>query len=388
MVQRIGTPSRDKEVRPAVVIVVADAHSVAISPRQSADAGPLGHIFKAPPAAIAEKSIAWLRVGGRGLGIGGTKDHGRRGWRKRAPLNDVDIEPAVAVEVEEPHAATARFGKLVEPRGPVVEDEFQPGSAGIVPELRDGGRRQRRPGREWGVGARARAEVGREDLGEAPVVGQSVGDPVAIELRQRGPGLGIARSSQEDQGQKTAGLEPESQGLGQAGHLGGESVWVSSTLDIKVFIAVQDVVECPLPPSQLVGEPGITGLERALGPALQGRDPPGIALDPSVQGTLLGLGVTATRREPGAQLVDSSRRGLADGQMGQGLACVGDAIGRQTALESARARRPGHRAGGGGRPRATSGPRRIDRCGSPGWREPARPGRPERPATTPVRASP
>ena len=64
----------------------------------------------------------------------------RRRWRgaarwEGAPLEGVDVEPTVAVEVEDGHAAGHGLGELVFRGGAMVETEHKAASGGLVAEL-------------------------------------------------------------------------------------------------------------------------------------------------------------------------------------------------------------------------------------------------------------
>ena len=79
-----------------------------------------GGVLERAVAAVAEQAVA---VGERSC---------RR--RERPALDDIDVEPAVAVVVEQADAAAHRLGELSRRSGPVVEDEPQPSSLRVVAE--------------------------------------------------------------------------------------------------------------------------------------------------------------------------------------------------------------------------------------------------------------
>jgi hypothetical protein len=60
----------------------------------------------------------------------------RRVGREDTSLNDVDIEPAIAVEIEQPNATRGRLGELTLGRASVVEGEDQAGVDRVVVESR------------------------------------------------------------------------------------------------------------------------------------------------------------------------------------------------------------------------------------------------------------
>ena len=79
----------DVHVRPAVVVVVP--HREAHPPPQAADPGALRDLGEGPVAVVAEEGVP--PAAGAGVGLERARD-------------EVDVQPAVAVEVEEPAAAT------------------------------------------------------------------------------------------------------------------------------------------------------------------------------------------------------------------------------------------------------------------------------------------
>ena len=140
-VKGVRSPAGDEEVGTAVVVEVADGHAMAVTSLHPGDAGPFGGVFKCAVAAVAEQPVA----GRRSAGIG----------RESTALDDVDVEPAVAVVVQQADAAGRGLGKLPERRPAVIEDEPQARGRGVVAELGQGdrlGRPRRRPdGRSTGA---------------------------------------------------------------------------------------------------------------------------------------------------------------------------------------------------------------------------------------------
>ena len=59
--------------------------------------------------------------------------------REPAPLHEIDIEPAVAVIIDEADTAAGELGELVDARLPVLVDERESGGLGIIAELGRGG---------------------------------------------------------------------------------------------------------------------------------------------------------------------------------------------------------------------------------------------------------
>ena len=88
MIEGVRPPPGDEHVGTAVVVVVADGDAVAVA-REIRRCRRLGDVLEGPIAPIAEESIAACRrVGGR---------------RERPPLDSVNVEPAIAVVIEESH---------------------------------------------------------------------------------------------------------------------------------------------------------------------------------------------------------------------------------------------------------------------------------------------
>ena len=126
-IERVRPKPGDEQVGAAVVVVIAgrDAQPVALSPGERGDPRGFGDILESPVAAVVEKTVARNR-GGLVPVAGLLQD--------RPALHAVDVEPAVAVEVEQSHAARRRLGHQVL-RGPaVVEGEDQTRSLGVVDE--------------------------------------------------------------------------------------------------------------------------------------------------------------------------------------------------------------------------------------------------------------
>ena len=93
-IECVRMPARDEQVGPAVVVVVADRDSVAVTPRKRGDARASVTSSNVPSPRLRNKrspSPPAESVGG-----------------KRPPLNGVDVEPAVAVVVEQADAPAHR----------------------------------------------------------------------------------------------------------------------------------------------------------------------------------------------------------------------------------------------------------------------------------------
>src|SRR5690606_5805887 len=105
-----------------------------------------------------------------GAGAGG-------GGRERPPLHRVDVEPAVAVVVQQADAAAHGLGELAQVALAVVERERQPARRGVVDVPRDGrggrdglagGRRLQRRAEPIGDGGGGRRFGGVGARGELP----------------------------------------------------------------------------------------------------------------------------------------------------------------------------------------------------------------------------
>ena len=101
--------------------IVAHGDAVAVAPGDRGDAGPLGDVLEGAVALLRKRrsppSPAWAGSGA-----------------KRPPLDAIDVEPAVAVVVEQADAAGHGLGELAERGLAVVEGEAQAGGLGVVGE--------------------------------------------------------------------------------------------------------------------------------------------------------------------------------------------------------------------------------------------------------------
>src|SRR4051794_18780201 len=117
MIERIGPPPGDKEVGSAVVVVVAHGDAVAVAAGQRGQAGGRGDVLEAAVSTVSKEAV------------------GER-WREaarweRASLEGIDIQPTVAVEIEDRHSAGHGLGELVLVAGPVVEAEHEATVSGL-----------------------------------------------------------------------------------------------------------------------------------------------------------------------------------------------------------------------------------------------------------------
>src|SRR4051794_15734636 len=87
VIKGVGAPSCDEQVGMPVVVVIGDGDPMAIAAREPIDAGGGGGILKRAVPAVAKEPVAIVA--------------GTRIRREDAPLDDVDVEPAVAVEVDQ-----------------------------------------------------------------------------------------------------------------------------------------------------------------------------------------------------------------------------------------------------------------------------------------------
>ena len=90
-VEGVGPPAGDEQVGVAVVVVVADGDAVAVAPGQPAMPDALGDVLERAVAPVAEQAVAARRAS---CGLGGNGP----------PWTTVDVEPAVAVVVEQADA--------------------------------------------------------------------------------------------------------------------------------------------------------------------------------------------------------------------------------------------------------------------------------------------
>src|SRR5262249_9946313 len=123
VVEGIRPPPGHEQVGLAVVVVVAHGDAVPISAGERGEPRGAGDVLEGPVAPIAEEAVA--EGPGRGTG------------RERAALDEVHVQPAVAIVVEQADPTAGYLGELTLRRGAVVEGEAEPGRLGIVAEDRD-----------------------------------------------------------------------------------------------------------------------------------------------------------------------------------------------------------------------------------------------------------
>src|SRR4051794_2616803 len=83
VIEGVGAPSGDEQVGMPVVVVIGDGDPMAVAAREPTDAGGGRGILERAVPAVAKEPVAILA--------------GTRVRREDAPLDDVDVEPAVAV---------------------------------------------------------------------------------------------------------------------------------------------------------------------------------------------------------------------------------------------------------------------------------------------------
>ena len=120
VVKGVGPPSRDEQIRKAVIVVVAHSNAETVTAGHLGQAGRGGGVLEPAVAAVAEKAV--------------TKGRVVRGGRKRPPLNRIDVEPSIAVEVEKCHTTAHRLGELSEVGAPVIEGECETPPLGVLGE--------------------------------------------------------------------------------------------------------------------------------------------------------------------------------------------------------------------------------------------------------------
>src|SRR5262249_27674258 len=160
--------------------------------RETGDAGTVGDVLEGAVAPIAEKAIATRVTGILPVAISGLEDCAT--GREVTALDEVDVEPAVAVEVEQADAPAGRLGELVDGRLAVVEDERQSGRRGVVAEFGRGA-----PRRVGGLRHRS--------MGRAQFRGEQVGEGLPGSV-DRGPGA---------TGPRQGGLDLRTGGLATCG---------------------------------------------------------------------------------------------------------------------------------------------------------------------------
>ena len=108
-VECVRTPTSDEQVWVAVMIIISHGNTVPVATRHAGDSGLDADILECAVSSITEEPVQRARGRGR--------------WRKCPALNAVDIEPAVAIVIEQADAATGHLGQLMNRRLTVVFHE-------------------------------------------------------------------------------------------------------------------------------------------------------------------------------------------------------------------------------------------------------------------------
>ena len=206
-IQGIRLPSGDEQVGMTVVVDVADGHAVAIASGHPGDPARTGRVLEGAVAAVAEQPVPRARAGR----VGG----------EGPPLDGEDVEPAVAVEVDQANAAGGRLRELELRRPAVLESEPQARRRGIVDERDGRAGRVGGAGRPGGTGRPRRAgrQQRRQPIGERPRRrGRLGGEP--RDSIQPLDGLAVVGPGPAEERPPAFGLGPAAERLGQLGQLG------------------------------------------------------------------------------------------------------------------------------------------------------------------------
>ena len=240
-----------------------------------------------------------------------------RAGRERPSLDGVDVEPAVAVVVEQAHAAAHRLGDLSLLAGAGIVAEAEADGLGVVGEGRGGaGRGGGRPsaGRVGGG-----AEVG-EDLG-AGRGASSVGLRPRQPLQGRLPPRPRHEAAARREFPPGTGLEQAAQRLGVAGELLGRGRRVG--LEEALPVPLDDPVQLGLAAPQAGGLGLVAGQLGQPGEAVEARRGDRgrsrrAASAPGARPGGLRRGPRTRRGSPGVPLAAGRRREDAQGAAGPG----------------------------------------------------------------------
>src|SRR5208283_4196705 len=100
VVEGVRAPAGDEEVGSAVIVIVAHGDTEAVAAGELSQARFRGNVLEPAVATVVEEAVAKGRRAGAG--------------RERSALNSVNVQPAIAVEVEHTDAAAHGLGKLPE----------------------------------------------------------------------------------------------------------------------------------------------------------------------------------------------------------------------------------------------------------------------------------
>jgi hypothetical protein len=120
VIQRVRPLTCDEQVRVSIIIDIPDGDAVAVATWQRCDSRSLAHVLERAVALVAEKAITRVRC----VWAGG----------KRAPLDNVHVEPAVAVVIQQTNPAAHGLRKLMESLQSVLEREVKADRPGIIHE--------------------------------------------------------------------------------------------------------------------------------------------------------------------------------------------------------------------------------------------------------------
>jgi len=109
----VAVQTGDEDVGPAVVIVVADGNAHVVT--GAGQSGFFGDVGKRQIAVVVKEAVAELRA------VLGEPGHG-------AAVDEVDVEQAVAIVIEQGHAGDHAFGLLLGRAGAVESDEVHAGA--------------------------------------------------------------------------------------------------------------------------------------------------------------------------------------------------------------------------------------------------------------------
>ena len=294
VIEGVGPPAGDEEVGPAVVVEVADGDAVAIAAGQRGQAGRDGDVLEPPVAAVAEEAVAERKTG--------------RAEGETAPLNGVDVEPAIAVEIEQAHTAARWSRGAGGSAAPVIEREDQAAALGVIDE------RGYAQLRECRAVASCRRTKRPEEIGERFAAGRrrlGLGQPC---LCGRGLSLesGVALGRDSPPGR---GVEPPADPVGRAGQLGRKGRQLG-LIDQPPIVA-PCVLDIRLAASEL-GEPlALAVLRGQVGESLDGHGIGRLQGDQRLEGRSLGRSVATPCGHPGAELEHPGLGQARRGQMGR-----------------------------------------------------------------------
>ncbi len=279
-VQRITTPSGDEEIRMAVVVDVAYRHAMTVAPRECGEARRRGRVLECAIAPITKQPVSF------GLGGG---EVGRKG----TGLCQVNVEPAVAVVVEEPDPAGRGLGHVANVRDAVVEGETKARGLGIVDEARD-------PRDNGDAGRRVapwrRVEI-RDQLAKRRSARQASLD--LLEPLERCTTFRDVRAVLGDDGPQSRRFEVAAEILGHPGRLGdARSLQV---LD-KGLVAIPERVQDGSARRSWAASSRSTIQECQVGQAFEGAEASRLSRNEILMNLSFASGISGPGGEPGPQV--------------------------------------------------------------------------------------